>query len=194
MKKSLQYSQASRDAVHSEGNVDRIFDQLIEARIAATRPASAAAIAALPKKIVDKPMLGSDGTADCSICLDVSLGEEVTVLPCNHWFHGDCVGTWLRKQNTCPHCRQGIMPRKSEAGDRNCPRSEAGAETAARVALGGTTTVPAESTSLEEASFDCRLTLTQSDNHWLFDSNSLTLNFHCTLRRTLSNRSESFDL
>jgi E3 ubiquitin-protein ligase RNF115/126 len=54
-------------------------------------------------------MLGGDGTAECSICMDnVEIGSDVTVLPCNHWFHGDCVIAWLKEHDTCPHCRKPI--------------------------------------------------------------------------------------
>ena len=54
-------------------------------------------------------MLGDDGKAECSICMDrVDLGTEVTVLPCNHWFHETCVKSWLSEHDTCPHCRRGI--------------------------------------------------------------------------------------
>lgn len=66
-------------------------------------------------------MMGSDGKAECSVCMDaVNIGDEVTVLPCNHWFHEDCVGAWLKEHDTCPHCRAGIMPKESGA---DAPRS-----------------------------------------------------------------------
>lgn len=107
------------DAVYSEEALDRIISQFMEAQngSSAPGPASAAAIAGLPKKNVDDSMLGSDGKAECSVCMDnVSVGDEVTVLPCSHWFHGECVGAWLKEHDTCPHCRQGIMPKDSESG------------------------------------------------------------------------------
>ena len=72
-------------------------------------------------------MLGSDGKAECSVCMDnVELGDEVTLLPCSHWFHEACVGAWLKEHDTCPHCRQGIMPKDApgEGADSNTgPRS-----------------------------------------------------------------------
>ena len=114
------------DAVYSEEALDRIISQFMEAQNGHTAPgpASAAAIAALPKKAVDDSMLGSDGKAECSVCMDnVVVGDEVTVLPCSHWFHGECVGAWLKEHDTCPHCRQGIMPKSSDSGQAdNTPR------------------------------------------------------------------------
>ncbi|MCJ1370422.1 hypothetical protein MMC20_001635 [Loxospora ochrophaea] len=109
---------AHGDAVYSQEALDRIISQLMEQQNGSTAPgpASSAAIASLPKKPVDKSMLGSDGKAECSVCMDnVEVGDQVTVLPCSHWFHGDCVGAWLKEHDTCPHCRQGIMPRESDS-------------------------------------------------------------------------------
>ena len=117
---------AHGDAVFTDEAMDRIISQMMEQQGSAGSapgPATAAAIAALPKKQADKDMVGTDGKAECSVCMDaVLLGDEVTVLPCKHWFHGDCVGAWLKEHDTCPHCRQGIMPKDGPA-DASSPRS-----------------------------------------------------------------------
>ena len=113
------------DAVFTDEALDRIITQMMDQQNAnsAPGPASAAAIAALPKQKVDKSMLGSDGKAECSVCMDaVEIGDEVTMLPCKHWFHGDCVGAWLKEHDTCPHCRSGIMP-KDAPESADTPRS-----------------------------------------------------------------------
>ncbi|KAL8941569.1 MAG: hypothetical protein Q9216_002159 [Gyalolechia sp. 2 TL-2023] len=113
------------DVVYSEEALDRIISQFMEGQAgsSAPGPASAAAIEALPKKKIDKGMLGNDGKAECSVCMDsVDLDDEVTVLPCQHWFHGECVGAWLKEHDTCPHCRQGIMP-KDAPNEAASPRS-----------------------------------------------------------------------
>ncbi|KIX07481.1 uncharacterized protein Z518_02134 [Rhinocladiella mackenziei CBS 650.93] len=98
------------DAVYTQEAFDRIMTQLMEQNGgSATRPASDEAIRSLGTKKVDQEILGSEGKAECSICMDnVELGDEVTVLPCNHWFHGDCVKEWLKESDTCPHCRKPI--------------------------------------------------------------------------------------
>lgn len=116
---------AHGDVVYSEEALDRIISQFMESQndSSAPGPASAAAIEALPTKKVAKEMLGSDGKAECSVCMDnVELGDEVTVLPCQHWFHGDCVGAWLKEHDTCPHCRQGIMPKDVPPEEATSPR------------------------------------------------------------------------
>ncbi|KAL8690526.1 MAG: hypothetical protein Q9224_004387, partial [Gallowayella concinna] len=97
---------AHGDVVYSQEALDRIISQFMDQHNGSTAPgpASAAAIAALPKKKIDQEMLGSDGKAECSVCMDnVELGDEVTVLPCHHWFHDDCVSAWLKEHDTCPH-------------------------------------------------------------------------------------------
>jgi len=101
----------SGDAVYTQEALDRVISQLMEqnATGSAPGPASAEAIAKLPKVPVSKEMLGDNGKAECSICMDeVALGETVTRLPCRHWFHEQCVGAWLGEHDTCPHCRMGI--------------------------------------------------------------------------------------
>lgn len=113
------------DAVYTDEALDRIITQMMDQTNAnsAPGPASAAAITALPKQKVDKTFMGQDGKAECSVCMDgVDIGDEVTMLPCKHWFHGDCVGAWLKEHDTCPHCRQGIMP-KDAPEDASRPRS-----------------------------------------------------------------------
>ena len=42
----------------------------------------------------------------CPICSeDYEAGECLKVLPCKHYFHGDCVMPWLEMKKTCPICR-----------------------------------------------------------------------------------------
>ncbi|OVA10267.1 zinc finger protein [Macleaya cordata] len=42
----------------------------------------------------------------CAVCMDeFSTEEEVTWLPCSHYFHENCILPWLRIRNTCPLCR-----------------------------------------------------------------------------------------
>lgn len=42
--------------------------------------------------------------------LENSMAEcEVVVLPCKaHFFHEECIGEWIKKQNACPICREDI--------------------------------------------------------------------------------------
>lgn len=125
------------DFVYSQEGLDRIITQLMEqtATSNAPGPASQDDIAHLPRKKVDEEMLGAEHTAECSICMDeVNLGEEVTVLPCKHWFHHACVSAWLQEHDTCPHCRKGISSRP-DAGNHN--QTESNPQTSAQTQDGG---------------------------------------------------------
>ena len=108
------------DFVYSQEGLDRIVSQLMEqtATNNAPPPATQADIDGLPRKKVSEDMLGSEHRAECSICMDeVNIGEEVTELPCKHWFHHACVSAWLLEHDTCPHCRKGITKRPEGGAD-----------------------------------------------------------------------------
>ena len=110
--------------VYSQEELDRVISELIDQNVNGTAPgpASEAQIQSLPKKKMDKSMIGSDGKAECSICMDpVELGVEVTVLPCKHWFHPSCISAWLNEHDTCPHCRRGTaqIPEGGEGSRAN---------------------------------------------------------------------------
>lgn len=110
------------DVVYSQEELDRVISQLVDqnASGSAAPPASQNAIRSLPKKKVDQDMLGNEGKAECSICMDpAEIGTEVTVLPCKHWFHYSCIEMWLAQHNTCPHCRRGINDAPSEGTSDN---------------------------------------------------------------------------
>ena len=45
----------------------------------------------------------------CSICLcDYEDQEELRRLPCDHYFHKECVDEWLKLKRTCPLCKRDI--------------------------------------------------------------------------------------
>lgn len=100
------------DAVYSQEALDRIISNLMEQHGTSSNapgPAPASDIANLRKKQVDTEMLGVEGKAECSVCMDdVAKGDEVVVLPCSHWFHEQCATLWLSEHNTCPICRKSI--------------------------------------------------------------------------------------
>ena len=114
------------DFVYSQEGLDRIITQLMEqtATSNAPGPATQQDIDSLPRRTVDEEMLGAEHKAECSICMDeVNIGEEVTMLPCKHWFHHPCVSAWLQEHDTCPHCRKGIT--KDQGGDNTAQAASA---------------------------------------------------------------------
>ena len=49
----------------------------------------------------------SDGDIDkdlCTICLE-DIEEDMSRLPCDHVYHGNCIQPWFQKNHTCPICR-----------------------------------------------------------------------------------------
>lgn len=43
----------------------------------------------------------------CSICLN--LGEQGKVLACGHFFHSECIDTWLKTKKSCPFCLSDVV-------------------------------------------------------------------------------------
>lgn len=49
----------------------------------------------------------------CAICLNnITSGQDVTSLSCDHTFHSQCIQRWFRRNGTCPVCR-AEQPRTS---------------------------------------------------------------------------------
>lgn len=116
------------DAVFTQEAFDQVMSQLMEQNQGSTAPppATEEAIDALPKKKVTSDMMGNDGKVECSICMDdVELGAEVTVLPCDHWFHHICIKHWLKEHDTCPHCRKPIEEHDTPASRPSSRRNRA---------------------------------------------------------------------
>ena len=45
----------------------------------------------------------------CIICMEeFEKNEKVTLLPCDHIFHSNCIEQWLLKQRSCPFCKSEI--------------------------------------------------------------------------------------
>lgn len=81
----------------------------------------------IPPKTVDKTFLSLLETRNvteeevkeevqCSVCLDVfEKDSKVTVLPCHHIFHSDCIMKWLDSySNDCPVCKSLVTDMMSE--------------------------------------------------------------------------------
>jgi len=47
---------------------------------------------------------------DCAVCKDeLEVGAVVKKLPCEHYFHTDCILPWLKLHNNCPVCRYELL-------------------------------------------------------------------------------------
>ena len=57
---------------------------------------------------VTKEEVSEDNT--CCICLaPYKQGEGKRTLGCEHSFHKKCIDKWLKKNSTCPVCRQELL-------------------------------------------------------------------------------------
>ena len=68
--------------------------------------------------------------ANCGICMEAfSTREEVDLLPCGHFFHGQtCLRPWLRDSRTCPLCREPLRHDSSDSDDNPDDRMEIDSE------------------------------------------------------------------
>lgn len=56
----------------------------------------------------------SNNPIDCAVCLEnFKKGDNCRLLPnCNHFFHSQCIDSWLLKTPICPICRTFAGPPK----------------------------------------------------------------------------------
>ena len=64
---------------------------------------------------------GGGGIGECVICmgglfdqvdgnLQTPPEEETVITPCDHYFHQECLSTWMDQKLECPVCRNPIPP------------------------------------------------------------------------------------
>ena len=50
-------------------------------------------------------------TRECSVCLSqYNKNDLILILPCQHIYHKVCVIEWLKRNSTCPLCKQFVAP------------------------------------------------------------------------------------
>ena len=64
------------------------------------------------KEVIAKPIDLDE--VICPICItEVTCSDsKVTIRPCNHVFHEDCLDEWVEHNDTCPVCRDTIKNRR----------------------------------------------------------------------------------
>lgn len=70
-----------------------------------------------------------DDGETCAICLcPFEAGDDVKQLPCSHIYHPECIDAWLRRDATCPLCKQPVADEEALAeDDGSAAASDAGA-------------------------------------------------------------------
>jgi E3 ubiquitin-protein ligase RNF115/126 len=86
-------------------------------------PASKDEVEKLEKIKVDTSNLNilckNAGENSCSICQDdYEIDNNLIKLPCNHYFHDDCIMPWLKERNSCPTCRFELKTDDKDYEDR----------------------------------------------------------------------------
>ncbi|TPX38925.1 hypothetical protein SeLEV6574_g07514 [Synchytrium endobioticum] len=98
------------DYVFSQNGLDDIVTRLMEQHAAGSSPPPAddSTIKSLPLVSLDQKQV--DEQADCIICQDqFKIGESAKLLPCKHFFHAECIESWLKVNGTCPTCRHSLI-------------------------------------------------------------------------------------
>lgn len=65
-----------------------------------------------PKKIKKIKLndLNKELIEDCSICLNTfNNNDNIICLPCNHYYHTNCINEWFKRSKTCPKCRIDLV-------------------------------------------------------------------------------------
>lgn len=72
-------------------------------------PASESVIEGLERIEINTENIEDYNKETCIICADDFLiGNKLISLSCSHFFHDQCIITWLRKRNQCPVCRKEL--------------------------------------------------------------------------------------
>lgn len=70
-------------------------------------PASKAEIQRLKRINLNDENIEIYNKESCIICVDEFAKEQTLInLECNHFFHEECIISWLKKRNQCPICRK----------------------------------------------------------------------------------------
>lgn len=99
---------ASRSSHETEtfGSYDEIFGQVLGNSSFTRRPETAEE---LPVVNLTAEELTERGLVVCAICREkLAPSERLSELPCRHYYHKDCISSWLTNRNTCPLCRHKV--------------------------------------------------------------------------------------
>ncbi|KAL6181863.1 hypothetical protein ACLB2K_048511 [Fragaria x ananassa] len=100
-----------RDGLHRRQSITELstaVDQQVEPAPLVIVGLDGRTIESYPKLQLDESLeLPEPDDKTCSICLcEYQPKETIRIIPdCNHYFHASCIYEWLRKNPTCPLCR-----------------------------------------------------------------------------------------
>uniref|UniRef100_A0A3Q1ES38 RING-type E3 ubiquitin transferase n=1 Tax=Acanthochromis polyacanthus TaxID=80966 RepID=A0A3Q1ES38_9TELE len=93
------------DYAWGQGGLDAVITQLLgQLENTGPPPAEKEKISSLPTVNISQEQ--ADCCMECPVCKeDFSVGEPVRQLPCNHFFHSDCIVPWLEMVSLHKHGR-----------------------------------------------------------------------------------------
>ena len=106
-----------------EANFARIQSQLLQMAGHSTSPTPENVISQLPviSGGITPQMIERDANfgRGCSICQDDfnESSDSVIQLPCQHYFHKNCILPWLQTAHTCPSCRASIYSQSASSSE-----------------------------------------------------------------------------
>ena len=91
--------------LQSDVSVDsNMFEQYLPHGERLAPPASVSVVKNLPRRTLDT--FNDKQNAQCPVCLvSFDVDDIIIEMPCDHFFHTDCLLPWLNKTNSCPLCR-----------------------------------------------------------------------------------------
>lgn len=104
---------------------DNAFENILNIIMRSDRgspPASEDVIKSLERIEINDENYKQYSKDNCVICADdFVVNQKLIHLNCSHFFHEECLTTWLRKRNQCPICRKEL---KTDDEDYEKRRSE----------------------------------------------------------------------
>jgi hypothetical protein len=96
----------------NEHQGDQQFENLLnlimqnDPNIYGTPPASGKSIKELKKDKIIESNIEKYEKIECSVCKEnYKLEDTISIMPCHHVFHNECLLPWLKQHNSCPVCR-----------------------------------------------------------------------------------------
>jgi hypothetical protein len=96
----------------SEANFQRLINQLFNSPHSNSSPTAKNVLLALKENAKKYDTIEELPQTDCAICQDSysdDMNGLISILPCKHCYHWDCIHEWLRDHSTCcPICRCAV--------------------------------------------------------------------------------------